>query len=95
MQRYGTIFMLFEITTIFLNAHWFMDKLGISGTLIQIINDITLVLSYLGIRIMFGTYAIYNCLVSSLNYYWFYKLVRATIRQFTSRSDGVRLKKTR
>jgi hypothetical protein len=54
---YGGVFLLFEISTPFLNINWFLDKLGKTGTPIQMINGACLVLTFFCSRIVFGLYS--------------------------------------
>ncbi|KAJ3324625.1 hypothetical protein HDV06_006518 [Boothiomyces sp. JEL0866] len=59
-QYYGGIFLLFELSTIFLNLHWFFDKFGLTGTNIQLANGLLLLFTFFSVRIVFGTYQIYS-----------------------------------
>ncbi|KAI8086625.1 TLC domain-containing protein [Halteromyces radiatus] len=56
VNYYGAIFLMYELSTIFLNFNWFMDKIGWTGTKAQLINGIFLILSFFGARIVFGIY---------------------------------------
>ncbi|KAF9111008.1 hypothetical protein BGX27_005514 [Mortierella sp. AM989] len=60
LQYYGSVFLMFELSTPFLNIHWFMDKLGMTGTIYQLINGIILLALFLGVRIVFGIYMSYQ-----------------------------------
>lgn len=53
---YGLSFVLYELSTPFLNIHWFCDKLGMSGSRLQLYNGIALLLTFFGCRIVWGTY---------------------------------------
>ncbi|ORE07948.1 DUF887-domain-containing protein [Rhizopus microsporus var. microsporus] len=55
VNYYGAIFLMYELSTIFLNFHWFMDKIGWSGSRIQLINGVVLLLTFFGARVVFGT----------------------------------------
>nr|CAG8472994.1 2534_t:CDS:2 [Entrophospora candida] len=66
LNYYGPVFLMFEVSTPFLNIHWFMDKLGKTGSLIQLINGICLLLSFFFFRIVFGIYMSYHALQSVL-----------------------------
>ncbi|KAI9275343.1 hypothetical protein BY458DRAFT_434500 [Sporodiniella umbellata] len=46
--------MFYELSTVFLNIHWFMDKLGYTGSKLQMVNGAMLLLSFFGVRIVFG-----------------------------------------
>lgn len=60
INYYGAIFLMYELSTIFLNFHWFMDKLGWTGSKIQLVNGVILLLTFFGARIVFGTYMSYK-----------------------------------
>ncbi|CAG8605932.1 8430_t:CDS:2 [Funneliformis mosseae] len=60
LNYYGAVFLMFEISTPFVNIHWFMDKLGMTGTLPQLINGICLIVTFFCARIMFGFYMSYH-----------------------------------
>ncbi|KAI4294249.1 hypothetical protein K525DRAFT_244259 [Schizophyllum commune Loenen D] len=51
---YGVRCLLWEISTIFLNIHWFLDKLGKTGSTAQKINGALLLASFFGVRIVYG-----------------------------------------
>ncbi|GAA6024588.1 hypothetical protein JCM8202_005065 [Rhodotorula sphaerocarpa] len=53
-------FLIWETSTIFLNAHWLFDKLHMTGSIGQMVNGLFLVLSYVVVRIGFGTYTSYR-----------------------------------
>uniref|UniRef100_D8PSW9 TLC domain-containing protein n=1 Tax=Schizophyllum commune (strain H4-8 / FGSC 9210) TaxID=578458 RepID=D8PSW9_SCHCM len=51
---YMASLLLWEISTIFLNIHWFLDKLGKTGSTAQKINGALLLASFFGVRILYG-----------------------------------------
>ncbi|CAI6251734.1 unnamed protein product [Periconia digitata] len=53
---YGLSFVLYELSTPFLNVHWFCDKLNLTGSKIQLYNGIALLVTFFGCRIVWGTY---------------------------------------
>jgi len=53
---YAPIFILFELSSPFLNIHWFCDKVGLTGSRTQLINGIFLISTFFGCRIIWGTY---------------------------------------
>lgn len=53
---YGLNFILYELSTPFLNIHWFMDKLGMTGSTAQLVNGIALVTTFGASRLVWGTY---------------------------------------
>jgi hypothetical protein len=48
---------LYELSTPFLNIHWFCDKLGMTGSKLQMYNGIALLATFFGCRIVWGTYS--------------------------------------
>eukprot|EP00842_Homolaphlyctis_polyrhiza_P000131 jgi/Hompol1/1118/HPOL_002643-RA len=56
VQYFGAYFLLFEISTIFLNIHWFCDKTDRSGTRLQWINGVVLLFAFFSVRIVMGFY---------------------------------------
>jgi len=58
---YGMFFLAFELSTPFVNFHWFMDKLRISNeSPVKLINGILVVVLFFGARIVFGFYYSYK-----------------------------------
>ncbi|KAF9651524.1 hypothetical protein BDM02DRAFT_3110650 [Thelephora ganbajun] len=53
---YAVRCLLWEGSTIFLNFHWYMDKIGLSGSRLQMINGILLLASFTALRIVYGGY---------------------------------------
>ena len=64
---YGLNYMLYELSTPFLNQHWFFDKLGKTGSRAQLINGVALLVSFAGARLVWGSYQ------SALLYYDFWQ----------------------
>ncbi|CEH17340.1 uncharacterized conserved protein [Ceraceosorus bombacis] len=56
----GLGFLLWELSTPFLNIHWFLDKLGKTGSKIQLINAVFLLSTYVIARLTFGVYNSYS-----------------------------------
>ncbi|GAA5880421.1 hypothetical protein JCM3774_006444 [Rhodotorula dairenensis] len=52
----GPNFLIWELSTIFLNAHWLLDKLHLTGSIAQMVNGLFLVASYVVVRLGLGTY---------------------------------------
>jgi TLC domain len=77
---YGKDLLLFESSTIFLNIHWFCDKLNLSGSNIQLLNGILLISTFFSVRICYGTFVIYQAIVdlqrSEIDFRlrWFYSI---------------------
>ncbi|CAK1357454.1 putative TLC domain-containing protein [Cercospora beticola] len=51
---YAPVFLLYELSSPFLNIHWFCDKLDLTGSPIQAINGAFLVSSFFGCRLVWG-----------------------------------------
>lgn len=62
VNYYSSIFILWEISTPFLNVHWFMDKVNMTGTRAQLYNGILLLFTFFTSRLVFGTYQSYRVL---------------------------------
>ncbi|KAI8322010.1 hypothetical protein GQ54DRAFT_247002, partial [Martensiomyces pterosporus] len=60
LQYYGASFIMFEASTIFLNINWWLDKLGMTGSRLQLYNASMLLFLYLTVRIIFGSYMSYH-----------------------------------
>jgi hypothetical protein len=52
--------MLYELSTPFLNIHWFFDKLGMTGTKAQLYNGLTLLVVFFCCRLVWGAYSSFN-----------------------------------
>jgi uncharacterized membrane protein len=52
--------MLYELSTPLLNLHWFFDKFGMSGSKLQIYNGVMLILTFFGVRLVYGGYMSYR-----------------------------------
>jgi TLC domain len=50
------VFILYELSTPFLNIHWFCDKLDMTGGQLQWYNGITLLATFFSSRLVWGTY---------------------------------------
>jgi hypothetical protein len=53
---YAPTFILYELSSPFLNIHWFCDKLSLTGSTLQLINGIFLLLTFMSCRLFWGTY---------------------------------------
>ncbi len=53
---YGPVFILYELSTPFLNVHWFCDKLNMTGGKLQWYNGMLLLSVFFGCRLVWGTY---------------------------------------
>ncbi|KAL8286475.1 hypothetical protein RQP46_004492 [Phenoliferia psychrophenolica] len=52
----GPNFLVWELSTIFLNVHWFCDKFQMTGSTLQLVNGVFLIVAYVGARLVWGTY---------------------------------------
>ncbi|KAJ3063051.1 hypothetical protein HDU98_001077 [Podochytrium sp. JEL0797] len=59
VMYYGATFLMYELSTPFLNIHWMCDKLGLTGSTLQLVNGILLLAVFFGARICFGLYSSY------------------------------------
>lgn len=50
----------FECPTVFLGIHWALDKLKLTGSRYQLVNGILLLVTFGGIRLLWGTYNAYD-----------------------------------
>ncbi|KAE8449677.1 hypothetical protein EG329_007452 [Mollisiaceae sp. DMI_Dod_QoI] len=53
---YGCTFILYELSSPFLNFHWFFDKLDMTGSKAQLYNGLMLLFTFFGCRLCWGTY---------------------------------------
>ncbi|KAL8328669.1 hypothetical protein RB597_004437 [Gaeumannomyces tritici] len=56
LNYYATTFILYELSTPFLNIHWFLDKLEMTGTRAQLYNGICLITVFFSCRLVWGNY---------------------------------------
>ncbi|KAL6707664.1 hypothetical protein ACN47E_003785 [Coniothyrium glycines] len=56
VNYYASTFILYELSSPFLNIHWFCDKLNMTGSTVQFINGIVLLVTFFSCRIVWGTY---------------------------------------
>ncbi|KAF2632056.1 hypothetical protein BU25DRAFT_436858 [Macroventuria anomochaeta] len=104
---YGLSFILYELSTPFLNVHWFCDKLGLTGSKPQLYDGIALLFTFFACCIVWGTYyceitelpmwlvTIYlvgNTALSILSIYWFSQMVKAVRKRFVP-AEEVKAKK--
>ncbi|KIY73261.1 hypothetical protein CYLTODRAFT_417226 [Cylindrobasidium torrendii FP15055 ss-10] len=112
--------LLWELSTFFLNVHWFCDKTGMTGSKLQLINGLCLLSTFFAVRVVFGgmyitprftvvlwsvrdqlppIYTVIflggNTCLTSLNVFWFYKMLQAIRKRFpegqstTTKQDDV------
>lgn len=56
VNYYASTFILYELSSPFLNIHWFCDKLNKTGSTIQFVNGIVLLCTFFSCRIIWGSY---------------------------------------
>ncbi|KAK6343189.1 hypothetical protein TWF730_010789 [Orbilia blumenaviensis] len=57
VNYYAPTFLLYELSSPFLNFHWFMDKLEMTGSSLQLANGICLLVVFFSCRLVYGTYS--------------------------------------
>ncbi|KAK5130089.1 hypothetical protein LTR08_002477 [Meristemomyces frigidus] len=61
LYYYCPVFLLYELSSPFLNIHWFCDKLDLTGSIYQGVNGALLTLTFFLCRICWGTYSSVRC----------------------------------
>ncbi|KAI0443278.1 TLC domain-containing protein [Xylaria telfairii] len=56
VNYYSPVFILWELSSPFLNIHWFFDKLGMTGSRAQLYNGLVLIATFFSCRLVWGTY---------------------------------------
>ena len=56
MNYYGPVFILYELSSPALNIHWFLDKLDMTGSRLQLYNGILLLTTFFSCRLVWGTW---------------------------------------
>lgn len=62
LGHYAILFLNYEISTIFLNIYWILDKLNKTGSILQLVNAFLLLVAFFTVRIAFGTVSIFRLL---------------------------------
>ncbi|KAN0129618.1 DUF887 domain containing protein [Lactarius tabidus] len=57
---YSARFLLWELSTPFLNIHWMLDKTGQTGSPLQLVNGLILISTFAGARLVYGTIMSYQ-----------------------------------
>jgi hypothetical protein len=78
---YAPIFLLYELSSPFLNIHWFCDKVDLTGSSIQAINGALLTGTFFGCRLIWGNIS------SVLVFYDIFRGVRYGNSQYLSGSQ--------
>lgn len=66
---YAPIFVLFELSSPFLNIHWFCDKVGLTGSRTQFINGMALLGTFFSCRVIYGTWSSYLVMTDVFSLY--------------------------
>ncbi|KAG1756407.1 DUF887-domain-containing protein [Suillus paluster] len=61
---YGVRFLFWELSTVFLNIHWFLDKTGKTGSTLQLVNGIVLIATFFFVRCLWGAKMSYDFFVT-------------------------------
>lgn len=56
LNYYSCNFILYELSTPFLNFHWFFDKLNMTGSRAQLYNGLALIATFFSCRLVYGMY---------------------------------------
>ncbi|KAH7160101.1 TLC domain-containing protein [Dactylonectria estremocensis] len=70
VNYYACVFILWELSTPFLNVHWFMDKVNMTGSRAQLYNGLMLLFTFFCCRLVYGTYSsfcVFHDIWSSIN----------------------------
>jgi len=124
LSHYSILYLNYEISTIFLNFYWILDKLELTGSFLQLVVSYMLLVTFFLVRIAFGSVTIVKLLhdiiferkvcsvylslyffiniipMQTLNFIWFYKMLRSVYRHFIKtskhkgKSAGKKAKKT-
>ncbi|KAK8146963.1 hypothetical protein G3M48_002350 [Beauveria asiatica] len=60
VNYYACNFILFELSTPFLNIHWFLDKVNMTGSSLQLYNGFALLFTFFACRLVYGPYQTYR-----------------------------------
>ncbi|KAH7889571.1 DUF887-domain-containing protein [Phlebopus sp. FC_14] len=66
---YSVRFLLWEVSTIFLDIHWFLDKTGKTGSTVQLINGFALLTTFFAVRLIWGGFMSYDFFVTMSEVY--------------------------
>jgi hypothetical protein len=56
VNYYASSFILYELSSPFLNIHWFCDKMDMTGGIVQLVNGVFLLVTFFGARLAYGSY---------------------------------------
>ncbi|KAF9246437.1 DUF887-domain-containing protein [Melanogaster broomeanus] len=78
-QYYAMRFLLWEVSTIFLDIHWILDKTGKTGSTLQLINGFALLGAFFSVRLIWGGMMSYDFLVTLNGVYGKLPLIYAVV----------------
>jgi len=58
LGHYSIMYLTYELSTIFLHIYWILDKVDMTGSTLQLIDSIILLIIFLAVRIIFGNITI-------------------------------------
>ena len=58
LAYYGPRFLLWELSTPFLNLNWFLERTSLKGSKLHLINGISLLISFFFARLVYGSYMV-------------------------------------
>ncbi|CAG8007262.1 unnamed protein product [Penicillium salamii] len=73
LNYYAPTFILYELSSPFLNIHWFLDKVNMTGSRAQWYNGMALLGSFFGCRLVWGTWqslVVYSDMWNALQHTW-------------------------
>ncbi|KKK17519.1 hypothetical protein ARAM_002517 [Aspergillus rambellii] len=97
---YSPVFILYELSSPFLNIHWFLDKVNMTGSSLQWYNGILLLFVFFCCRLIWGTWQsiiVYIDMFAALKHTWSatsssssssFEPVDITAQIFKARGDG-------
>ncbi|RAL09913.1 TLC domain-containing protein [Aspergillus homomorphus CBS 101889] len=81
---YSPVFILYELSSPFLNIHWFLDKVNMTGSKLQWYNGMLLLFTFFSCRLVWGTWqsvAVYKDMWYALNQTWDATAVATALNQ--------------
>ncbi|KAL2824640.1 TLC domain-containing protein [Aspergillus cavernicola] len=98
LNYYAPVFILYELSSPFLNIHWFLDKVNMTGSSLQWYNGMALLIVFFCCRLIWGTWQsviVYMDMFEALKQTWspspsltLFSPVDITAQVFQPRSDG-------
>ncbi|CAB16558.1 TLC domain-containing protein [Schizosaccharomyces pombe] len=68
LMYYGPTYLSWELSTPFLNIHYFLDKTNRTGSKFQMINGFILIVTFICVRIAWGWFSAYSTAIEILNH---------------------------